>query len=53
MWGGAQAGEELEKVLNKHAREGWQLKAITKADVKGRVGRGAVEGLMITMERQK
>ena len=53
MWGGAQAGEELEKVLNKHAREGWQLKAITKADVKGRVGRGAVDGLIITMERQK
>jgi hypothetical protein len=53
MWGGAQAGQELEKLLNKQAQEGWQLKAITKADVKGRVGRGAVEGLIVTMERQK
>jgi hypothetical protein len=53
MWGGAQAGKELEKLLNEHAHQEWQLKAITRADVKGRVGRGAVEGLIVTMERQK
>jgi hypothetical protein len=26
MWGGAQAGKELEKLLNEHAREGWLLR---------------------------
>lgn len=51
LWGGAQAGRELQKILNENARDGWQLRTITKADVKGRVGRGAVEGLIITFER--
>lgn len=41
----------LEKVLNEHAREGWQLKAITAAEVKGRIGPGGVEGLLVTFER--
>ena len=53
MLGGKLSADKLEKLLNDEAGQGWQLKAITKADVKGRVGRGAVEGLMITMERQK
>ena len=45
--------DKLEKVLNKHAQEGWALKAITPADVKGRIGPGAVEGLLITLERPR
>lgn len=45
------SGGKLEKVLNEHAREGWQLKEITPLDVKGRVGPGAVEGVLITFER--
>jgi len=44
---------KLEKVLNKHAEDGWQLKAITSADVKGRIGPGAVEGLLLTLERPR
>lgn len=46
------SGEKLEKVLNDQAAEGWQLKAITGADVKGRMGPGGVEGLLVTFERQ-
>jgi hypothetical protein len=43
--------EALEKILNQHAGEGWRLRAITSADVKGRVGPGGVEGLLVTFER--
>jgi Domain of unknown function (DUF4177) len=49
--GGKLSAEKLEKLLNKEAREGWQLKAITSVDVKGRVGPGGVEGLLVTLER--
>jgi hypothetical protein len=45
------SGDKLEKVLNAHAREGWQLKAITSVEVKGRIGPGGVEGVLVTFER--
>ena len=51
MIGGKMSGEKLEQILNDHARQGWQLRTITTADVKGRMGPGAVEGLLITFER--
>ena len=50
--GGKMSGDKLEKVLNQHAAQGWQLKAITAVEVKGRVGPGGVEGLLVTLERQ-
>jgi hypothetical protein len=49
--GGKMSGDKLEKVLNQHAREGWQLKAITAVEIKGRIGPGAVEGVLVTLER--
>jgi hypothetical protein len=49
--GGKMSGGKLEKVLNEHARQGWQLKTITSVDVKGRVGPGGVDGLLVTFER--
>ncbi len=49
--GGKMSGGKLEKVLNDNARQGWQLKAITSVDVKGRLGPGGVEGLFVTFER--
>ena len=49
--GGALSGDKLEDALNEQARQGWLLKSITHADVKGRVGPGAVEGLILTFER--
>jgi hypothetical protein len=52
MIGGKVSGDRLEKVLNENAAQGWYLRAITSADVKGRVGPGGVEGLLITFERQ-
>jgi hypothetical protein len=52
LFGGKMSGDKLEKVLNQHAVQGWQLKAITAVEVKGRVGPGGVEGVLITFERQ-
>ncbi|MGR7026862.1 DUF4177 domain-containing protein [Geodermatophilus sp. URMC 62] len=49
--GGKMSGDKLEKVLNQNAREGWQLKAITSVEVKGRLGPGGVEGVLVTLER--
>lgn len=49
--GGKMSGEKLEQVLNEHAAMGWQLRAITAAEIKGRVGPGSVEGLLVTFER--
>ena len=50
--GGKMSGDKVERVLNEHAAQGWQLKAMTASDVKGRLGPGGVEGLLITFERQ-
>jgi hypothetical protein len=36
---------------NEDGPQGWQLKAITSVEVKGRVGPGGVEGLLVTFER--
>jgi hypothetical protein len=52
MIGGKMSGERLEKLLNEHAEQGWRLKGITSTEVKGRVGPGGVEGLLVTFERQ-
>ena len=49
--GGKMSGDKLEKALNQHAREGWQLKAITSVEIKGRIGPGGVEGVLVTLER--
>ncbi|TRW44631.1 DUF4177 domain-containing protein [Georgenia yuyongxinii] len=49
--GGKISGDKLENAINEQARQGWQLKAITALDVKGRVGPGGVEGVLVTFER--
>ena len=51
MIGGKMSGDKLEKLLNEHGRQGWQLRAITSTEVKGRLGPGGVEGLLVTFER--
>ncbi|MEU4221647.1 DUF4177 domain-containing protein [Actinoplanes sp. NPDC026623] len=53
MIGGKMSGDKLEQVLNEHADQGWRLKAITSAEVKGRIGPGGVEGLLVTFERAR
>ena len=45
------SGSKLERVLNDHAAEGWRLKTITTAEIKGRLGPGGVEGALVTFER--
>jgi len=50
--GGKMSGEKLEKVLNEHGSQGWVLKSITSVEVKGRMGPGGVDGLLITFEKQ-
>jgi Domain of unknown function (DUF4177) len=49
--GGKLSADKLEKLLNDEAQQGWQLKAITSTEVKGRIGPGGVEGLLVTLER--
>jgi xanthine/CO dehydrogenase XdhC/CoxF family maturation factor len=49
--GGKMSGGKLEHILNEHARQGWQLRAVTAVEVKGRVGPGGVEGVLVTFER--
>ncbi len=51
MIGGKLSADKLERILNEEAGGGWQLRAITSTEVKGRVGPGGVEGLLITFER--
>jgi hypothetical protein len=51
LMGGKMSGEKLEKILNEQAAEGWRLRAITAVEVKGRVGPGGVEGVLVTFER--
>ena len=51
MLGGKMSGEKLQNVLNQQAAQGWQHKAITAVEVKGRVGPGGVEGVLVTFER--
>ena len=53
MIGGKMSGGKLEKVLNEYAGEGWQLRAITATEVKGRIGPGGVEGVLVTFERPR
>ena len=52
MIGGKMSGDKLESLLNDHAKQGWRLKAITAVEVKGRVGPGGVDGLLVTFERE-
>jgi hypothetical protein len=52
MIGGKMSGSKLESLLNEYAGQGWRLRAITSTEVKGRVGPGGVEGLLVTFERE-
>jgi hypothetical protein len=50
--GGKMSADKLEKVLNEWASKGWKLKAVTAVEVKGRIGPGSTEGVLVTFERQ-
>lgn len=53
LLGGKMSGKKLEKTLNDEAKDGWIYKSMTTADVKGRIGPGGVEGILIVFERPK
>jgi hypothetical protein len=50
--GGKMSADKLEKILNEWARKGWQLKSVISVEVKGRIGPGGTEGVLVTFERQ-
>jgi hypothetical protein len=49
--GGKLSGKKLEDILNDHAKKGWRYKSMTSVEVKGRVGPGGVDGLVIVFEK--
>lgn len=49
--GGKLSGKKLEEILNDHAKKGWRYKSMTAVEVKGRVGPGGVDGLVIVFEK--
>lgn len=51
--GGKMSADKLEKVLNEWAQKGWQAKSVTAVEVKGRIGPGGTEGVLVTFERQR
>ena len=51
LMGGKMSAGKVQDVLNDLAKDGWQLKAITATEVKGRIGPGGTEGLLATFER--
>jgi len=53
MFGGAISGDKLQTLLNEHGSQGWQLKSVSAVDVKGRIGPGGSDGLLVTFERQR
>ena len=53
LLGGKMSGSKLEGILNEHAAQGWRLKTITSAEVKGRIGPGGVDGILVTFERNR
>lgn len=42
--GGKMSGDKLEKILNEHGAQGWQLKAVTALEVKGELVLEASKG---------
>lgn len=46
--GDKMSAEKLQKALNREAKDGWKLNDITPVTVKGRVGPGGVDGILIT-----
>jgi hypothetical protein len=51
LMGDKMDGGGLEDLLNERAGDGWQLKSLTAAQVKGRLGPGATEGMLAVFER--
>jgi hypothetical protein len=46
------SADKLDDVLNDVAREGGRLCSIAATEVKGRIGPGGTEGVLVTVERE-
>ena len=53
LLGGKMSGKKLEKILNDEAKDGWLYKSMTAADIKGRIGPGWDDGILIVFERPR
>ena len=51
LFRGKQSAETLQGILNQHAQYGWKYKSMTTTDLKGRMGVGSTDGILITFER--
>ena len=51
LFGGKMNGKKLEKTLNDEAKDGWELNQMAEADVKGRMGSGDTEGIVLIFEK--
>ena len=51
--GGKMSAGKIESTLNEWAAKGWQVKSVTAVEVKGRIGPGGTEGVLVTFERQR
>ena len=51
LMGGKMSGDKVQKLLNDKAKDGWQMKALTAVEVKGRIGPGGTDGVLVTFER--
>lgn len=43
--------DEMERLLNQRAAEGWTLKTTVRAPVKGRIGPGGADAVILIFER--
>ena len=44
--------EGVQDILNERAGEGWRLHSLVETKVKGRIGPGGSDGLLLIFERQ-
>lgn len=52
LFRGKQSSAALENVLNQQAQQGWKFKSMMASDIKGRLGIGSTDGVLITFERE-
>jgi hypothetical protein len=45
-------GRSMAVALNHRAAQGWHIKSVTHTQIKGRVGPGGVDGLLVVLERR-
>jgi hypothetical protein len=52
LFRGKQSAETLQGILNQQAQSGWKYKSMMTTDLKGRMGVGSTDGMLLTFERE-